>query len=51
MENNFIRGNLMVTQLPSLPVVGKLINGLIAYLKTQTETYAKTTKINGQVQP
>ena len=33
----------MVTQLPSLPVVGKLINGLIAYLKTQTGSYAKTT--------
>jgi len=44
MENNFIRGNLMVTQLPSLPVVGKLISGLIAYLKTQTGTHAKNNK-------
>jgi four helix bundle protein len=30
--------------------IAKLINGLIAYLKSQTEIYTKTTKINEQIQ-
>ena len=30
--------------------IGKLINGLITYLKSQTEGYSKTTKINEQTQ-
>ena len=30
--------------------IGKLINGLITYLKSQTESYTKTTKINEQIQ-
>jgi len=30
--------------------IAKLINGLITYLKSQTESYSKTTKINEQIQ-
>jgi len=30
--------------------IAKLINGLITYLKTQSEIYSKTTKINEQTQ-
>lgn len=30
--------------------IAKLINGLITYLKSQTESYTKTTKINEQIQ-
>jgi len=30
--------------------VAKLINGLITYLRSQTESYKKTTKINEQIQ-
>ena len=30
--------------------IAKLINGLITYLKSQTQTYSKTTKINEQIQ-
>ncbi|MBA7575124.1 hypothetical protein ES708_16945 [subsurface metagenome] len=30
--------------------IAKLINGLITYLKTQSEIYSKTTKINEQIQ-
>ena len=30
--------------------IGKLINGLITYLKSQTESYTTTTKINEQIQ-
>ena len=30
--------------------IAKLINGLITYLKSQTESYSKTTKINEQTQ-
>ena len=30
--------------------IGKLINGLITYLKSQTEGYSKITKINEQIQ-
>jgi len=30
--------------------IAKLINGLIAYLKSQTKSYTKTTKINEQIQ-
>lgn len=29
--------------------IAKLINGLITYLKSQTESYTKTTKINEQI--
>jgi len=29
--------------------IAKLINGLITYLKSQTESYIKTTKINEQI--
>jgi len=30
--------------------IAKLINGLITYLKSQTQSYSKTTKINEQIQ-
>ena len=53
MEDHFYGGNIIVIQFAVYDhskTIAKLINGLITYLRSQTEGYTKTTKINEQVQ-
>jgi len=50
LDLNYINTEKFQTNYDYAQKITKLINGLITYLKSQTESYAKTTKINEQIQ-
>ncbi len=50
LDLNYINNEDFKTYYNHAQKIGKLINGLITYLKSQTESYTKTTKINEQIQ-
>lgn len=50
LDSNYINEESFQTTYNHAQKIDKLINGLITYLKTQTESYTKTTKINEQSQ-
>ena len=50
LDLNYINTENFQTNYDYAQKIGKLINGLITYLKSQTESYTKTTKINEQIQ-
>lgn len=50
LDLNYINTESFQTNYDYAQKIGKLINGLITYLKTQSEIYSKTTKINEQTQ-
>ena len=50
LDLNYINTENFQTNYDYAQKIAKLINGLIAYLKSQTESYTKTTKINEQIQ-
>jgi len=49
LDLNYINNEDFKTYYNHAQKIGKLINGLITYLKSQTESYTKTTKINEQI--
>jgi len=50
LDLNYINKEDFKTYYDYARKIGKLINGLITYLKSQTQSYTKTTKINEQIQ-
>jgi len=50
LDLNYINTENFQTNYDYAQKIAKLINGLITYLKSQTESYTKTTKINEQIQ-
>lgn len=50
LDLNYINKESFQTTYNHAQKIAKLINGLIAYLKTQSDIYSKTTKINEQIQ-
>ena len=50
LDLNYINKEDFKTHYDHARKIGKLINGLITYLKSQTKSYTKTTKINEQIQ-
>jgi len=50
LDLNYINNEGFKTYYNHAQKIGKLINGLITYLKSQTESYTKSTKINEQIQ-
>ncbi len=50
LDLNYINTEKFQTNYDHAQKIAKLINGLITYLKSQTESYTKTTKINEQIQ-
>ena len=50
LDLNYINKESFQTAYKHAQKIAKLINGLITYLKTQSEIYSKTTKINEQIQ-
>ncbi|GAG80885.1 unnamed protein product [marine sediment metagenome] len=50
LDLNYINTKNFQTSYDYAQKIAKLINGLITYLKSQTESYTKTTKINEQIQ-
>ena len=50
LDLNYINTKNFQTNYDYAQKIAKLINGLITYLKSQTESYTKTTKINEQIQ-
>jgi four helix bundle protein len=50
LDLNYINNEDFKTYYNHAQKIGKLINGLITYLKSQTESYTKTTKINEEIQ-
>ncbi len=49
LDLNYINTEKFQTNYDYAQKIAKLINGLINYLKSQTESYTKTTKINQQI--
>lgn len=49
LDLNYINTENFQTNYDYAQKIAKLINGLITYLKSQTENYTKTTKINEQI--
>lgn len=49
LDLNYINNEDFKTYYYYAQKIAKLINGLITYLKSQTESYIKTTKINEQI--
>lgn len=49
LDLNYINTENFQTNYDYAQKIAKLINGLITYLKSQTESYTKTTKINEQI--
>ena len=49
LDLNYINTENFQTNYDCAQKIAKLINGLITYLKSQTENYTKTTKINEQI--
>jgi len=49
LDLNYINTENFQTNYDYTQKIAKLINGLITYLKSQTENYTKTTKINEQI--
>jgi hypothetical protein len=50
LDLSYINTEKFQTNYDYAQKIAKLINGLITYLKSQTESYTKTTKINEQIQ-
>ncbi|HZK12445.1 MAG TPA: four helix bundle protein [Atribacterota bacterium] len=50
LDLNYINKEDFKTHYDHARKIGKLVNGLITYLKSQTKSYTKTTKINEQIQ-
>ena len=50
LDLNYINNEDFKTYYNHAQKIGKLINGLITYLKSQAKSYTKTTKINEQTQ-
>lgn len=50
LDLNYINKEDFKTYYDYARKIGKLINGLITYLKSQTQGYTKITKINEQIQ-
>jgi len=50
LDLNYINTENFQINYDNAQKIAKLINGLITYLKSQTESYTKTTKINEQIQ-
>ena len=50
LDLNYINTENFQTNYDYAQKIAKLINGLVTYLKSQTENYTKTTKINEQIQ-
>ena len=50
LDLNYINKESFQTTYNHVQKIAKLINGLIAYLRSQTESYTKTAKINEQIQ-
>jgi len=50
LDLNYINTENFQTNYDYAQKIAKLINGLITYLKLQTENYTKTTKINEQIE-
>ena len=50
LDLNYINTENFQTNYDYAQKIAKLINGLITYLKSQTGSYTKTTKINEQIQ-
>lgn len=49
LDLNYINTEKFQTNYDYAQKIAKLVNGLITYLKSQTESYTKTTKINEQI--
>jgi len=50
LDLNYINNEDFKTYYNHAQKIGKLINGLITYLKSQTKSYTNTLKINEEVQ-
>ena len=50
LDLNYIDKESFKTTYDHAQKIAKLINGMINYLKSQTESYTKTSKINEQIQ-
>ena len=50
LDLNYINKESFQTTYNHAQKIAKLINGLITYLRSQTESYTKTAKINEQIQ-
>jgi len=50
LDLNYINKESFKTTYKHAQKIAKLINGLITYLRSQSESYKKTSKINEQIQ-